>query len=87
MDGYQRTFSSARIADLGDKIILADRGEDRPLPVPGAFLLNGKPTWLPDWPLRIVSSDSGVVPDDKVRGVLRVTVVARGAAHTSGVGR
>ena len=77
MDGYSHTFPVSQIASLGDGIILADQAAGAALPVPGAVLLAGVPIWVPDWPLRIVCNDPGVVEDDQVRGVLRITLVKK----------
>ena len=75
MDGFSVAFTSAKVASLGDKLILASRAGGEALPVPPAFLELGKPRWVPDWPLRVVRSDPGVTFDDRVRGVVRVSIV------------
>ncbi len=35
----------------------------------------GLPQWIPDWPLRVVSLDPGIVWDMKVQGVGRLSIV------------
>jgi len=75
MDGYSAMFSSAEIAALGDKVIVADLADGGPLKVPPAFMRDGQPVWEPSWPLRVASADPSVIDDDKVLGVVRVTIV------------
>jgi len=75
-DGYAATWASADIARLGDKVILADLADGAALPVPAAYLDGaGLPQWFPDWPLRVVSLDPGIVSDMKVQGVGRLSIV------------
>ena len=74
-DGFAQTWASADIARLGAKVILADLADGAALPVPPAFLDGaGLPVWMPDWPLRVVSVDPGVVYDMKVQGVARLSI-------------
>jgi hypothetical protein len=78
IDGYAWTYASADIAKLGSKIILASLGNDAPLPVPKAFVdSSGKPQYVPDWPMRLVSNDPGIVYDAKVQGVARLSIVSK----------
>ena len=82
MDGYSHTFSSTLIQKLGDRIIVASLGNGAALPVPSAFLRDGLPLWVPDWPLRIVSIDQDVVADDQVRGIVRVSILPLTSPNT-----
>ena len=77
MDGYSVTFPSAKVAGLGDKLIVASLGNGEPLPVPsGPFMYNGALAYWPDWPLRVVSNDSSLSVDDTPQGVVRVSIVS-----------
>ena len=74
-DGFAQTWASADIARLGDKVILADLADGAALPVPAAYLDGaGLPQWIPDWPLRLVSLETGIVWDAKVQGVARLSI-------------
>ena len=76
MDGYSATISSKQIASLGSKVIIADLANDAPLAVPAATLDDaGLPIWVPDWPLRVVSSDPSITDLMAVQGVVRVSIV------------
>ena len=74
-DGWGWTWASADIARLGAKVILADLADGAALPAPPAFLdAAGLPQWIPDWPLRLVSLETGIVWDAKVQGVARLSI-------------
>ncbi len=75
-DGFSATWTSGDIARLGSKVILADLANGKPLPVPPAFIdAAGLPQWIPDWPLRVVTLVPGIVWDQKVQGVARLSIV------------
>jgi len=86
MDGYTATFPSAQIAQLGDKVIVADLADGAALPVPAAYLDEaGLPHWEPDWPLRVVSLDPVIIAAEmNVLGVMRLSIVK---AAPTGVAR
>ena len=68
-DGFAQTWASADIARVGDEAILADLADGVALPVPAAYFDGaGLPQRIPDWPLRVVSLDPGIVYDMKVQG-------------------
>ena len=54
----------------------ADLADGAALPVPAACLdEGGLPQWLPDWPLRVVSLDPGIIAAEmNVRGVMRLSI-------------
>ena len=76
MDGFTGTISSADVATLGDKVILANLANDAPLPVPKATLSNGAASWKPSWPLKVVSNESSVTGKMKPGGVVRVSIMS-----------
>ena len=84
-DGYGAIWDSVDIARLGDEVILADLADGAALPVPAAYLDGaGLPQWIPDWPLRVVSLDPGIVWNMKVQGVARLSILS---AAPAGVAR
>ena len=81
MDGFAATYASADIASLGGKVILAYLANGAPLAVPAATLnSSGEPSWKPNWPLKVVSSDPSVTGKMKPGGVVRVSIVPAVAA-------
>ena len=80
-DGYGAIWDSVDIARLGDEVILADLADGAALPVPAAYLdAAGLPQWVPDWPLRVVSLDPGIVWNMKVQGVARLSILSAAPA-------
>ena len=78
MDGFVESFRGQDIATLGNKMIVASLGNDAPLPFPQPFVnSDGRPQWVPDWPLRVVSNVPAVGVDTKTQGIVRISIVKK----------
>ena len=58
VDGFTATYTSAEVATLKDALVVADRMNGTPLTLGTASIKNDAPSWKPNWPLKLVSSDA-----------------------------
>ncbi len=80
VDGFSATYTSAEVAGLKNKLVVANRVNGAPLTLGSASIKNPMTvdeyaTWKPLWPLKVVSSDATVFNNRKVAGLARISVV------------
>ena len=80
LDGFSATYTSAEVAALRNKLVVANRVNDVPLTLGTASIKNPMTpeefaTWKPNWPLKLVSSDPGIFGNRKPAGVGRISIV------------
>jgi len=80
VDGFSATYTSAEVATLRNKLVVANRVNGAPLTLGTASIKNPMTpeevaTWKPNWPLKLVSSDPGIFGSRKPAGVARISVV------------
>ena len=80
VDGFSATYTSAEVATLKNRLVVANRVNGAPLTLGSASIKNPMTpeefaTWKPNWPLKLVSSDPGIFGSRKPGGVARITIV------------
>ena len=80
VDGFSATYTSAEVATLRNKLVVADRVDGVPLALGTASIKNPMTvdeyaSWKPNWPLRLVSSDPSIFGNRKPAGVVRISIV------------
>ena len=81
VDGFSATFTSAEVATLKNKLVVANRVNGVPLTLGTASIKNPMTvdeyaSWKPNWPLKLVSSDPSIFGNRKPAGVVRISIVA-----------
>ena len=76
LDGFAATFTSAQVAAEGNALMLAYRQDGQPLVFGTTKAKNGTYSYAPQWPLKVVSSDTAITGKLKPTGVARVAIVA-----------
>ena len=75
VDGFAATYTSAEVATLADKLVVADRMNGWPLTLGTASIKNDVAGWKPNWPLKLVSSDTSIFGSRKPAGIARISIV------------
>ena len=80
VDGFSATYTSAEVATLKNKLVVANRVNGAPLNLGTASIKNPMTvdevaSWKPNWPLKLVSSDPGIFGSRKPAGVARISIV------------
>ena len=75
VDGFTATYTSAEVATLKDALVVADRMNGSPLTLGTASIKNGVAGWKPNWPLKLVSSDTSIFGSRKPAGIARISIV------------
>ena len=88
VDGFAVTYTSAEVATLRNKLIVANRVNGQPLTLGTASIKNPMTdteyaSWKPNWPLKLVSSDTGIFGSRKPAGIARISIVPATAAGTT----
>jgi hypothetical protein len=76
IDYFSYVYSSRQIAALGKSLILAGTANGAPLTWGTVKVSGTTGTFKPNWPLKLVSSDSSVTGKMKPSGILRIRIVA-----------
>ena len=81
VDGFSATFTSAEVATLKNKLVVASRVNGAPLNLGAASIKNPMTpdeyaSWKPNWPLKLVYSDPGIFGSRKPAGIARISIVA-----------
>jgi len=79
VDGFSATYTSAEVATLKNKLVVANRVNGAPLTLGSASIKNPMTpeefaTWKPNWPLKLVSSDPGIFGNRKPAGLARISI-------------
>ena len=82
VDGFAATYTSAEVATLGDKLVVADRVNGQPLTLGTASIKNDVAGWKPNWPLKLVSSDTSIFGSRKPAGIARISIAPATTAPT-----
>ena len=87
VDGFSATYTSAEVATLKNKLVVANRVNGAPLTLGSASIKNPMTvdeyaSWKPNWPLKLVSSDTSIFGSRKPAAVARISIVP--ASLTSG---
>jgi hypothetical protein len=87
VDGFSASFTSAEVATLRNKLVVANRVNGAPLTLGTASIKNPMTvdeyaSWKPNWPLKLVSSDPSIFGNRKPAGVVRISIVPAGAGST-----
>ena len=87
VDGFSATYTSAEVATLKNKLVVASRVNGAPLNLGAASIKNPMTpdeyaSWKPNWPLKLVSSDPGIFGSRKPAGIARISIVAAEAGTT-----
>ena len=85
VDGFAVTYTSAEVATLKNKLVVADRVDAQPLTLGTASIKNPMTdteyaSWKPNWPLKLVSSDPSIFGNRKPAGIARISIEAAAAA-------
>ena len=80
VDGFSATYTSAEVATLKNKLVVANRVNGVPLALGTASIKNPMTpeeyaTWKPNWPLKLVSSDPGIFGSRKPAAIARISIV------------
>jgi hypothetical protein len=80
VDGFSATYTSAEVATLKNKLVVASRVNGEPLDLGTASIKNPmtvdeSATWKPNWPLKLVSSDTSIFGSRKPAGIARISIV------------
>jgi hypothetical protein len=87
VDGFSATYTSAEVATLKNKLVVANRVNGAPLTLGTASIKNPMTpeetaSWKPNWPLKLVSSDPGIFGNRKPAAIARISIVAAEAGDT-----
>jgi len=74
VDGFSAKYTSAEVATLKNKLVVADRMNGAPLTLGTASIKNDVAGWKPNWPLKLVSSDPGIFGSRKPAGLARISI-------------
>ena len=93
VDGYTARFTSLEVATLKNKLVVANLMNGTPLTLGTASIKNPMTvdeyaSWKPNWPLKLVSSDTSIFGSRKPAGVQRISIepaVQTARAADSGV--
>jgi hypothetical protein len=83
VDGFSAVYTSAEIAGLKNKLVVADRVNGVSLSLGTVSIKNDVASWKPNWPLKLVSSDTSIFGSRKPAGVQRISIVPATAPTTS----
>ena len=80
VDGFSATYTSVEVATLKNKLVVANRLNGVPLDLGTASIKNPMTedeyaAWKPNWPLKLVSSDTAIFGNRKPAGVARISIV------------
>ena len=80
VDGFSATYTSAEVATLKNKLVVANRVNGAPLTLGSASIKNPMTvdeyaSWKPNWPLKLVSSDTSIFGSRKPAAVARISIV------------
>ena len=76
IDYFSYVYSSKQVAELGKALLVADKANGKAL-VWGSVKVSGTTgTFKPNWPLKLVSSDTTITGKMKPSGILRISIVA-----------
>ena len=80
VDGFTVTYTSAEVATLKNKLVVANRANGSPLTLGSASIKNPMTvdeyaSWKPNWPLKLVSSDTSIFGSRKPAGIARISIV------------
>jgi hypothetical protein len=79
VDGFSAKYTSLEVATLKNKLVVADLMNGAPLTLGTASIKNPMTvdeyaSWKPNWPLKLVSSDSSIFGSRKPAGVQRISI-------------
>ena len=88
VDGFSASFTSAEVATLKNKLVVANRMNGLPLTLGTASIKNPMTvdeyaSWKPNWPLKLVSSDTSIFGNRKPAGVVRISIVPASTAEAT----
>jgi hypothetical protein len=76
VDYFSYIYTSQQIAALGDTLMVAVTANGAPLTWGSVKVSGTTGTFKPNWPLKLVSSDSSVTGKMKPGGIVRISIVA-----------
>ena len=88
VDGFSATYTSAEVALLKNKLVVANRVNGQSLTLGTASIKNPMTvdeyaSWKPNWPLKLVSSDTSIFGSRKPAAVARISIVPASTAGTT----